>query len=73
MIVLSIVLCANLLFTAYLLRENKRLVFLVISKSPAEFLKLETGIKKSKKKDVSENSTETSYHTWRTPSEGVGP
>lgn len=73
MIVLSIVLCANLLFTAYLLRENKRLVFLVISKSPSEFLKLETGIKKSKKKDVSENSTETSYHTWRTPSEGVGP
>lgn len=73
MIVLSVVLCANLIFTAYLLRENKRLVFLVISKSPAEYVKFETGIKKSKKKDVSENSTETSYHTWRTPSEGVGP
>jgi hypothetical protein len=73
MIVLSIVLCANLIFTAYLLRENKRLVLLVIAKSPAEFLKLNTKIQKSQKKDVSENDSKTSYHTWRTPSEGVGP
>ena len=73
MIALSIALCANLIFSIYLLRENKRLVFLVVSKSPTEFLKLNTNIQKSKKKDVSENGFETSYHTWRTPSEGVGP
>lgn len=72
MIVLSVIALGLLGVVIWLVRENRRLTQMVISRHTGDFTAMVRAEKKAtpaKKKD----SHEDSYHTWRIPSEGVAP
>jgi hypothetical protein len=71
-IMLSIVALGNMGVTIWLIRENRRITQLAISRHTGDFTSMvraeKTPASKKKKKD-----DEDVYHTWRYPSEGVAP
>lgn len=72
MIWLAIVALGNMGVVIWLVRENRRLTQMTISKHTGDFsamVRAERSLsaKKEKKKE------EEAYHTWRLPSEGVAP
>ena len=72
MIVLSAVALGLLGVVIWLVRENRRLTQMVISRHTGDFtamVRAERNQKTSKTKD----SPKDEYHTWRNPSEGVAP
>lgn len=72
MIWVAIVALGNMGVSIWLVRENRRLTQMVISKSGTEFatmVRAETSVTRKKKTKKAEES----YHTWRNPSEGVAP
>ncbi len=72
MIYLAIVAVANTALAGYLIYENRRLTYGVIAKHAGDLINIE----KAKKKHPTSNTEtkqETSYHSWRNPTEGVGP
>lgn len=72
MIVLSIISLGLLGVVLWLVRENRRLTQMVISRHTGDFSAMVRAERNSsglrKKKDAKEE-----YHTWRIPSEGVAP
>lgn len=69
MIWLAMVALGNMAVVVWLVRENRRLTQMAISKHAGEFssmIKAEKPAKKTSKK-------EDAYHTWRSPLEGVAP
>jgi hypothetical protein len=70
-IMLSIVALGNMGVTIWLVRENRRITQLAISRHTGDFTSMvraeKTPASKKKKED------DDAYHTWRYPSEGVAP
>lgn len=71
MIYLAAVIVANLGIIGYLVRENRKLMYAAIAKHAGEIAVLERSPRKKPK--PAESEPEKSYHSWRNPSEGVGP
>lgn len=71
MILLSVVTLGLLGVVVWLVRENRRLTQMVISKHTGDFTAMVRAEKAVVKKDKKQK--EESYHTWRIPSEGVAP
>ena len=72
MIVLSVVALGLLGVIIWLVRENRRLTQMVISRHTGDF----TAMVRAEKKQAAvkkDKSSEKEYHTWRIPSEGVAP
>jgi hypothetical protein len=71
-IMLSIVALGNMGVTIWLVRENRRITQLAISRHTGDFtsmVRAEKTLTSKKKK----NEEDDSHHTWRYPSEGVAP
>jgi hypothetical protein len=68
---LSIVALGNMGVTIWLIRENRRITQLAISRHTGDF----TSMVRAEKTPASKKKKEEdeSYHTWRYPSEGVAP
>lgn len=71
MIMLSIVALGNMGVTIWLVRENRRITQLAISRHTGDF----TSMVRAEKTPASKKKKEEDdgYHTWRYPSEGVAP
>jgi hypothetical protein len=72
MIWLAIVALGNMGVVVWLVRENRRLTQMAISKHTGDFtsmVRAERPISAKKQKKQEEEA----YHTWRSPSEGVAP
>lgn len=72
MIVLSVVSLGLLGVIIWLVRENRRLTQMVISRHTGDFTAMVRAEKKQKVVSK-EKKQEDNYHTWRIPSEGVAP
>lgn len=72
MIVLSVVALGLLGVIIWLVRENRRLTQMVISRHTGDFTAM-VRAEKNKVASKMKNSTKDDYHTWRVPSEGVAP
>lgn len=72
MIVLTVIALGLLGAVIWLVRENRRLTQMVISRHTGDFTAMVRAEKKlaNVKKDKSKDE---GYHTWRIPSEGVAP
>lgn len=71
MILLSVVTLGLLGVVIWLVRENRRLTQMVISRHIGDFTAMVRAEKAVTKKD--KKKKEEGYHTWRIPSEGVAP
>lgn len=69
MIWLAMVALGNMAVVVWLVRENRRLTQMAISKHAGEFASMIKAEKPTKKT----NKKEDAYHTWRSPLEGVAP
>lgn len=71
MILLSVVTLGLLGVVIWLVRENRRLTQMVISRHTGDFTAMVRAEKAAVKKE--KKNKEEGYHTWRIPSEGVAP
>lgn len=72
MIVLSVVALGLLGVIIWLVRENRRLTQMVISRHTGDFTAM-VRAERHQKAMKSKESSKEEYHTWRIPSEGVAP
>lgn len=73
MIMLSIVALGNMGVTIWLVRENRRITQLAISRHTGDFTSMVRAEKIPVSKKKKNDDGEEIYHTWRVPSEGVAP
>lgn len=73
MIVLSVVALGLLGVIIWLIRENRRLTQMVISRHTGDFTAMVRAERYDKVAKRKESSKDNEYHTWRMPSEGVAP
>lgn len=72
MIVLSVVALGLLGVIIWLVRENRRLTQMVISRHTGDFTAM-VRAERNKTTPKTKDATKDEYHTWRVPSEGVAP
>lgn len=73
MIVLSVVSLGLLGIIVWLVRENRRLTQMVISRHTGDYSSMVRAERASSSSKKKKKEKEESYHTWRIPSEGVAP
>lgn len=72
MIYLAAVAIINTAFAAYLIYENRKLTYAVMSRHAGDLANIEKSQRRTKVAST-ENGDEKTYHSWRNPNEGVGP
>lgn len=72
MIYLAAVAVVNTALAAYLVYENRKLTYAVMSRHAGDLVNIEKAQRKQKPTPT-ENGDEKTYHSWRNPNEGVGP
>lgn len=72
MIYLAVVAVVNTALAAYLIYENRKLTYAVMSRHAGDLVNIEKAQRRLKATPA-ENDEEKTYHSWRNPNEGVGP